>query len=408
MGEGIIGKEDKQITKWFKELYGDKFKRYLVLGLLITGVFILAGGLGGGGVLSDSKVHFFYQPGCHYCQMQEPYNAVWTEEFPDVEWVYHDITNPSEAALFREFASSKDIPFSQLGTPVTVVGELYFIGFNADTSPAKIREALENFEHGVENGGDIVEGKFNSIIDLPFLGERDVTAYSLPVLAIVLGFVDGFNPCAMWVLVYLISLIISMNDRRKIWLLVGSFVLASGVLYFLFMTAWLNVFLLIGYLRPITLAVGLFALGIGVLDLRTYFKTKGDLGCSVEGAEGKKKTMSRIKEIVSSPISLGVIVGIIGLAFVVNSIEFVCSAALPAIFTQVLALSGLSGLEYYGYILLYVLFFMLDDLIIFGLAAFAVNSTSIGNKYAKHCKLIGGVVLIVLGVLLVFFPGLLR
>ena len=93
--------------------------------------------------------------------------------------------------------------------------------------------------------------------ELPFLGRTDLTAISIPVLAIVLGLIDGFNPCAMWVLVYLISLILSVNDRKKIWLIVGSFVFASGVLYFLFMTAWLNAFLLIGYFRPLTIIIGL-------------------------------------------------------------------------------------------------------------------------------------------------------
>jgi len=407
--EEVIEEEDSKITALFKEMYRDKFKRYLVLALIILGAFLLVQGIFNGGETGDDlAVHFYFQPGCHFCELQKPFNEELKTEFPEVKWIYHDITNPADAALFRKFASDKGIDFSQLGTPTTVIGEQYFVGFNEKTSPEKIRNVLKDFSEGMKNNSNIVEKEFNPVMNLPFLGERDVTKYSLPILAVTLGLIDGFNPCAMWVLVYLISLILTLNDRKKIWLIVGSFVFASGVLYFLFMTAWLNVFLLIGYLRPLTLAVGLFALGIGILDVRTYLKTKGDLTCDIGGAEGKKKTISKIKKIVMSPLSLGVIVGIIGLAFVVNSIEFVCSAAIPAIFTQVLALSNLSGLQYYGYILLYTLFFMLDDLIIFGLAAFAVNSFALGNKYAKYCKAIGGIVLIVLGVLMIFFPGILR
>ncbi len=249
-------------------------------------------------------------------------------------------------------------------------------------------------------------GKLESVLYLPWLGEFNALNYSLPALAVILGLVDGFNPCAMWVLVYLISLIAGLNDRRKIWILVGSFVAASGILYFLFMTAWLNVFLFIGYLRPVTLIIGLFAIGVGLSDLKVFFSTKGDLACDIGNMDSKKKTMSRIRKLVLSPITIASLAGIVALAFVVNSIEFACSSGIPAVFTQVLALSGLPTWQYYAYILLYDFFFMLDDLLIFGLAALAINS-DLGNKYAKHCKWIGGIVLLILGLIMVFAPNLL-
>ena len=195
--------------------------------------------------------------------------------------------------------------------------------------------------------------------------------------------------------------------KRKIWLLVGSFVFASGVLYFLFMTAWLNAFLLVGYFRPMTIAIGLVALGGGILNVREFVTTKGALVCEIQGEESRKKTMSRMERIVSAPVTLATIGGIIALAFVVNSIEFVCSSALPAIFTHVLSLSNLSTIQYYGYILLYDFFFMLDDLIIFSSAAFAMTS-GLGDRYAKYCKPVGGAILMILGALLLFAPHLLR
>ena len=121
-------------------------------------------------------------------------------------------------------------------------------------------------------------------VSLPFLGEVRLAELSLPVLAVLLGLADGFNPCAMWALVYLLSLAASLRDRKKIWLLVGSFVLASGVLYFLFMTAWLKVFLLVGYLRPLTIAIGLGALLVGVYDLRSFSITRGGPVCGSAAA----------------------------------------------------------------------------------------------------------------------------
>jgi putative Mn2+ efflux pump MntP len=117
--------------------------------------------------------------------------------------------------------------------------------------------------------------------------------------------------------------------------------------------------------------------------------------------------MNKIDKIVSKPVTIGIVLSIIGLAFVVNSVEFACSAAIPAVFTQVLALSRISTFQHYLYIALYTFFFMLDDLIIFGMAAFAVGS-SLGDRYAKYTKMIGGIIMTVLGLIMLFAPQLLR
>jgi hypothetical protein len=248
----------------------------------------------------------------------------------------------------------------------------------------------------------------STMVELPVVGEVDARTYSLPVLAVVLGLVDGFNPCAMWVLAYLISLIVSLGDRRKIWVLVGTFVGASGILYFLFMTAWLNAFLLLGYIHALTLIVGFFALWVGINNLYETIKNWGkDPTCEVGDLEGRQKTVNRIKRIVAAPISIGGFLAMVGLAFLVNSIEFLCSAAIPAVYTHILSISSLNTLQYYLYMLIYVFFFMLDDLVIFATAAFAVTST-IGERYVKFSKPIGGIVMLALGILLIFFPTLLR
>ncbi len=382
-------------------IWQDRFKRFLTIGLVIFWILLL-GMHAPSEVQEEGDVHFFYHPQCPHCQEQKPFNEALMERH-GVDIVYHDTSNPAEAALLQQKAQELDIPLENLGVPFTIIGEQHFMGFDEEIA-VKIEAAIEG---SIVNGEMLAEEEFDSTITLPIFGEIDVLSYSLPVLAIILGLVDGFNPCAMWVLVYLISLIISIGDRRKVWLLVGSFVLASGILYFLFMTAWLNAFLFLGYLRPVTLAIGLAALGFGVVNIKSFIESKGPLVCDVSDAKSRRKTMDRIENIVKSPLTWTTVLGIIALAFVVNSIEFACSAALPAIFAQVLAISDVSTLQHYLYILLYVLFFMLDDLIIFGLAAFAV-STTFGDRYAKVCKLAGGILLVIIGLVLTFAPSLLQ
>ena len=244
-------------------------------------------------------------------------------------------------------------------------------------------------------------------VSLPVLGTIRLADFSLPALALLLGLADGFNPCAMWALVYLLSLLVSLQDRRKIWLLVGSFVLASGVLYFLFMTAWLNVFLLVGYLRPLTIAIGAGALVIGAVDLRAFVLTRGAPVCGVGNPGLKRRTMGRMERLVAAPLSLASFLGVVVLAFTVNAIEFACSAGLPAIFTHTLSLRQLSAPQYYGYILLYDFSFMLDDLLIFSLAAFTLRAT-MTSGYVQYGKLVGGIVLVGLGLTMVFAPEMLR
>jgi hypothetical protein len=392
------------VTNFLRNTFQDRFKRYLIISLIILGIVIGFTSQGTSTPGEGFQVYFFYLPGCSHCEEQRPFNEK-LENTYSINITSHDATTPQGHALLSEMLVERGIE-DEPEFPITIFGNQVFGGWESEeTTGRAIEEALEQCLAG--NCPPPAGEKPRDTIVLPFIGEIVLADYSLPALAVVLGFVDGFNPCAMWVLVYLISIIATLRDRKRIWLIVGSFVLASGVLYFLFMTAWLNVFLLIGYIRPVTIVIGLVALGGGILQIREVIKTKGEIVCEVTSEESREKTMARMQKIVSSPITFGMIAGIIALAFAVNAIEFVCSAAVPAVFTQVLSLASLSTFQYYGYILLYVFFFMLNNLVIFGAAAFALTS-NLGVRYAKYARPIGAAILIILGALLLFAPGWLR
>ena len=386
-----------RLTNFLKNTFQDCFRRYLIISLIILGIVIAFTSQGTSSTGEGFEVHFFHVPGCSHCEEQEPFNEKLANKYPQIRIIDYDATTPAGSARLSEMLENLGIEYMPV-FPITIFGNQVFSGWESEeTTGRAIEEALQQClagdcppPAGEEPGDGIV---------LPIIGEIVLGDYSLPALAVILGLVDGFNPCAMWVLVYVISLIATLKDRKRIWLIVGSFVLASGVLYFLFMTAWLNAFLFIGYVRPVTAVIGLVALGGGILQIRGFIETKGAIVCEVTGEESRKKTMTRIQKIVSSPITLGTIAGIIALAFLVNSIEFVCSAAIPAIFTHVLSLASLTTFQYYGYILLYVVVFMLDDLIIFGSAAIAMTS-GLGDRYAKYFRPVGATILIILGVLI--------
>ena len=388
-----------RVTNFLKNTFRDRFKRYLIISLIILGIVIGFTSQGTSSTGEGFEVHFFYITGCPHCEEQKPFNEKLENTYL-INITSHDAATPQGNALLHQMLEERGIEYEP-GFPITIFGNQVFGDWESEeTTGRAIEEALQQCLAGdcpappsEENGDD--GGK----IILPIFGEIDLADYSLPALAVILGLVDGFNPCAMWVLVYLISVIATLRDRRRIWLIVGSFVLASGVLYFLFMTAWFNVFLLLGYVKAVTIVIGLVALGGGILQVREVVETRGAIVCKVTDEESRKKTMTRVQRIVSSPVTLGTIAGIVVLAFAVNSIEFVCSAAIPAVFTRVLSLASLTTFQYYGYILLYVLFFMLDDLIIFGSAAIALTS-SVGDRYVKYFRPVAATILIILGVLL--------
>lgn len=399
------------VTSTIKNFFKSKFNVYLVLILLILGTlaFFLTSNTTTVPQTDGLTVTFFYLPTCPHCADQKPIFEQLKQDLPDLNYISYDASSQEGSALFYQMSAANGLDTSRLAVPTIFVNEHALVGVHTlEQLKATVQQCQEECQADTAKNVSTqqVQTSFQDF-ELPFLGRTDLTNFSLPVLAVILGLVDGFNPCAMWVLVYLIGLLIGLNDKKKVWLIVGSFVLASGILYFLFMTAWINIFLLIGYIRILTLIIGLVALGGGIINLKEYWVNRGQVVCNVGDAASHQKTMTRIQKIIAQPLSIAIFFSILALAFIVNSVEFVCSAAIPAVFTQLLALHSLSLWQNYLYILIYVFFFMLDDLIIFGLAAFAVSG-SFGEKYAKYCNLIGGIILTILGVIMVLAPQLLR
>lgn len=243
-------------------------------------------------------------------------------------------------------------------------------------------------------------------INIPILGTRQLKDFSLPVLTFVIALLDGFNPCAMWVLLFLISMLLGMKDKKRMWILGTAFIITSAFVYFLFLSAWLNMFLFIGYIKAVQIGIGIFALGAGIYYLHDY-KTNKEGACKVTGNKKRQKTFEKIKNITQNQNFFLALGGIIILAFAVNLVELLCSAGLPAIYTQVLTLSNLPTAHYYLYLAGYILIFMIDDLIIFFVAMFTLQTTGLSSKYSRYSHLIGGILMLLIGLAMVFKPELL-
>lgn len=377
-------------------------------------------------IKAESKIdiHLFYSELCSTCKAEKEY----LEEFSknnNVNVILYEVTkNEENAKLLNDVRNS--LKNKELTTPYTVIGTMGITGFS-ETVESQIESAYKKYSNEeyidivnvVKNNLDIEyeidypEGEYN----LPLLGKIDPKSVSLPIVAIVVGFIDGFNPCAMWVLLFLISMIIGMKNRKKMWIIGLTFLITSALIYLGFMLAWLQVAITLTQISWVRLIIGLIALIGGSINLISYYKErkKAD-GCHVVDSKKRKTILSRIKGIIkhaeedkdtfwkTQGTFILALIGIIGLAISVNLIELACSSGLPLIFTQILALNDLNSLQYFLYILLYVIFFLIDDIVIFAIAMKSLKVTGISTKYNKLSHLIGGILMLLIGILMILKP----
>lgn len=378
------------------------------------------------------NAYLFHGDGCPHCADEQEFLAEISSDYPQLEVKQYEIYNNKENREFlKEAARELDVQVS--GVPFLIIGEDYFSGFLKGVTSKEIieklnscsetscpdplseiakdyqsdEEALVNSTKKTDNSKKEENNKTaaagEKIINLPLLGEVDAMKYSLPAITIIMGILDGFNPCAMWVLLFLISLLLEMKDRRRMWTLGTAFIVASAFVYFIFMAAWLNLIMFLGFIAWIRIIIGLLALFGGGYSLRDFFVNK-KAGCKVVGTEKKRRTFDKMKDAVHKKSLWLALIGIVVLAFAVNLVELVCSAGLPAVYTQILVLNDMAGWKYYGYILLYILFFMIDDLIIFFIAMTTLRVTGLTTKYTRASRLIGGIIMLIIGLMLIFRP----
>jgi len=238
---------------------------------------------------------------------------------------------------------------------------------------------------------------------VPGFGHVTVERLGLPVFSIVIGLVDGFNPCAMWVLVMLLSVLVNIKSRARMLAIAGSFVLVSGLVYFAFMAAWLNLFQLIGFARPLQLALGVVAVFIGLVNVKDFIAFHRGATLSIPEA-AKPAIYARIRQIVGARyLSLAISAAVV-LALMVNVVELLCTAGLPALFTDILTMQEVSPAARYGYLALYNLAYIFDDSIMVGTVVITLSRRRLQEREGRWLKLVSGVVMLALGLVMIGRP----
>ncbi len=421
----------KNTAVCYSYLYMNNFLKSL---FVATTLFLSIFSFTSAEVKSDNLVNIFVfeRDNCNFCQLEKVFLNSLLSERKDFNLIYLDVNEVEAKQKFNQLTEFYDIPKA---TPITLVGNSVFQGFGSDETTGKIIvSALDNFQKGdtifafddylttnvtVDSQQDSTCDGEESLscfvattpepeIKIPFIGVINYKDFSLFSMAAILGFVDGFNPCAMWVLLAFLLVLWQIGNKKKMFQVAGLFIFAEALMYWLILNFWFKTWDFVGWDNIVTPAVGLLAVAGGIYFLRRYFKNRNQLVCDVTSAEYHSKTEKKIKDLIKSPLTIVTALGIIGVAFSINIIEFACSVGIPQTFTKVLEINNLSASLDQFYILIYTLFYMVDDFVVFGLALYGFDRFyTVGQKYSNLSSLIGGILMIILGAILIFAPGLL-
>jgi glutaredoxin len=384
----------------------------VAVGLLLAAVAPLAS------AASDPvTIEAFVREGCPHCAKAEEFLAQLQKERPVLQVTVRDVQK-DPAALERLKQLGREQQAGAVRVPAIYVGGQLIIGYSDEASTDKlIRSALAGqVAKGSDTGsaceaeeslscpqGGVAAAPEPEPLEVSFLG-RTLTLddVGLPAFTLVMGTLDGFNPCSMWVLLLMISLLAPLNDRGRMFAIAGTFVLIQGIAYFLFMAAWLNLFLVIGLSRASQLIIAAIAIFAGVVNIKDFFAFNVGFSLSIP-EKAKPGIYSRMRSILHAESLAAAIVGAIILAILVQIVEFLCTSGFPALFTRILTLRQLDTAAYYSYLLLYIAAYMLDDIIILTIGVVMLSRHRLQEKEGRVLKLVSGLVMIGLGIYLIFF-----
>jgi hypothetical protein len=354
------------------------------------------------------EVELYVSEGCRHCAYAQDFLNKLYGERRDFHTRIADVRQDPEAlAHLVQLARDAGV---KPGVPAIHVGDQLIVGFDsAATTGARIRSVLDKAPPSVGSQVDSTcsvdaaltcEGAEEEAIEIPFTGHKlTVQSVGLPLFTITIGLLDGFNPCSMWVLILMLSILASLKNRRKMLAIAGTFVVVEGLAYFAFMAAWLNLFLLIGISKISILVIGGLAMIAGTINLKDFFVFGRGITLSIP-ATFKPAIYERMRTILYADALWPALLGAMVLGVLVQIIELMCTSGFPALYTRILTMRQFDQATYYGYLLLYNLMYMLDDILVLGIGVMTLSQRRLQEKEGRVLKLVSGLTMLGLGIYL--------
>jgi len=373
------------------------------------------------------NIYIFEGEGCPYCAKALAYLHSLAEQDPrivihDFE-VYHNLENRE---LFIAFAAKHG--YEPQYVPNTFIGDRYWIGFS-DTIQAEMEQYIQDClaRPCVDYGKDILpETSFPDVesppdgetsdpanetqfsLTLPLIGTINLADRSLFLSTLLIAFVDGFNPCSIWVLSMLLAITLNAHSRKKVLIIGFVFIFVTAFIYALFIGGLFTVFTFIGYVGWIQLIVALVAFVFAIVNIKDYFWYQEGISFTI-GDKKKPGIYKGIRRIMNAEESLwGLVTATVVLAAGVSLVEFSCTAGFPMIWTNLLAVQEVTGLAFAGLLLVYMLVYQLDELGIFLVSVFTLRKTKMEEKYGRILKLLGGMLMLSLAVVMLVDPTMMN
>jgi thiol-disulfide isomerase/thioredoxin len=358
-------------------------------------------------------VTLFWGKGCPHCEQEKAFLRILAKDRPTLVIREHEVwKNKENAALYKQVLEAAKV--RQSGVPGTVVGTSVFLGFNEGTRERIAGEVARCLAEGCPDGVKLLTTRGLSEADvkdgavtLPLVGTLDPARVSLPLFTVVIAGLDSFNPCAFFVLLFLLSLLVHARSRKRMFLIGGIFVLFSGLVYFLFMAAWLNIFLVIGGLTAITVTGGVIALLIGAVNVKDFFLFKQGVSLTIPDS-AKPKLFERMRGLLKASSLSALLAGTIVLAVTANTYELLCTAGFPMVYTRVLTLQGLPVARYYQYLALYNIVYVVPLAVIVSIITVTLGARKLTEWQGRQLKLVSGLMMAALGGILIADPALLN
>ncbi len=379
-------------------------------------------------------VYFFWGEGCPHCAEEKPFLEALQQRHPGMDIrsyeVWHDKQN---AALLADLSRAYQNSLS--GVPTTFVDRKVFVGFTEQTG-RQLAFAVERCaEEPCVDPLDILTGTVtlkapdrkgpaeskplsvsraaasphaeDAVIELPLLGSVDTTATSLPLITVIIAGMDSFNPCAFFVLLSLLGLMVHARSRNRMLFVGGVFVFFSGFIYFLFMAAWLNLFLVMGQVALITRIAGGLSLVIAVINIKDFFLFKKGVSLTIPDS-AKPKLFDRMRRLIHASSFLPLLLGTTVLAIAANSYELLCTAGFPMVYTRILTLNKLTLVSYYLYLALYNVVYVVPLLLIVVVFGITLGKRQLTEWQGRLLKLVSGAMMLGLALVLLINPALLN
>ncbi len=396
----------------------------VLVGLLALGVGTV-NAQDGSGTPQPVTMYLFWGDGCPHCAAMKPYLETLLERYPDLKMEQFEVWyNDANAALLTKTAAKYG--FEVGGVPTLFIGPYHFTGYgeqmNADIegvieaclaqgcpdalndpiTPLEVGQPLPNATASVD---DVIK---THQLNVPLLGTIDLDTQSLFVSTLLIAFVDGFNPCSVWVLSMLLALTVHTGSRRKVVIIGLIFLTVTAGIYALFIAGLFSVLKVVSFMGWIRVVVALVAAFFAIVNIKDYFWYKEGISFTISDKE-KPGIAARMRRVMDASESFPAMAGAtVVLAAGVSLVEFSCTAGFPVLWTNMLSTAAVGGGTFVALLLVYMIIYQVDEMVLFGAAVVTLRASRLEEKHGRILKLIGGMLLLTLALVMIINPALMN